>query len=219
MECYLDFYNAEKFVITESNKLIERVDNISCKVNDSRLQLAKSKLQGSKELAQRQDDPESAKQAFENILEAKRLVANTRKEHITSIRNLELENLVSMFEEYTKQYAKESELISLENMIKRARNVIDYRTSDFENIIEQMKHMSWLIFWRQEGFVINIFKNMQNEEYLYTDKDAFRYLIKLGTEAIKQEKIEELRKIIFKLYSIRIVTYSEQDMFLQSNIL
>lgn len=218
-EGLMDFYNAEKFVITESNKLIERVDNISCKVNDSRLQLAKSKLQGSKELAQRQDDPESAKQAFENILEAKRLMANTRKEHITSIRNLELENLVSMFEEYTKQYAKESELISLENMIKRARNVIDYRTSDFENIIEQMKHMSWLIFWRQEGFVINIFKNMQNEEYLYTDKDAFRYLIKLGTEAIKQEKIEELRKIIFKLYSIRIVTYSEQDMFLQSNIL
>lgn len=215
----IDFFNAGHLVMKESETLIEKVDDFSDKVNDPRLDLVKEKLQESQELAQREGDPESSKLAMQNIQEAKRLMAKVRKEHLPSIRQLELDGVVSFFQDHVREFAKASEITSFESMIKSAKRVIDSKASEFENIIDQMKNMNWQILWRQDWFVVDTFKRLGNEEYLFMDKVTFTQLINAGTDAVKQDKIDELRNVVVALYGIRMMAHSEQDMFLQSNIL
>ena len=48
--------------------------------------------------AKSESDPETAKQAMDNVQEAKRLLALTRKEHLKDIRQLELDKTVEFFD-------------------------------------------------------------------------------------------------------------------------
>ena len=79
--------------------------------------------------------------------------------------------------------------------------------------------MNWRILWRQDWYVLNTFKRFANESYRFTDRVMFAQLIKAGSEAVKQDDIDKLRKIVFGLYDIRIPAHAEQDVNLQVNIL
>jgi molecular chaperone DnaK len=218
-EGQIDYSNAGQIVLDESESLMERADNISEKVNDDRLDIAKNKLQESRELAQNENDPEAVKQAMQNVHEAKRIIANVRKEHLPSIRQIDLENVIKFFQQYVKEYAKPSECTSFDNMARSAKLSMERPGSDFENMIDQMRGMNWEILWRQDWFVIDKFKRFSNEEYLFTDRVAFRQLVTVGIEAIKSDKIDKLREVVFAMYAIRISTHAEQDLNLQTNIL
>lgn len=218
-EGQIDYSNAGHIVLNESEALIERADNISEKVNDDRLDIAKSKLQESQELAQNENEPEAVKQAMQNVHEAKRIIASVRKEHLSSIRQLDLDSVTKFFEKFVKQYAKSSEVTSFDNMAKSAKKKIDESSSEFENMIDHMRGMNWDILWRQDWFVVDTFKRFSNEEYLFTDRVAFKQLVKGGNDAIKRDDIDKLREVVIAMYGIRIAAHTEQDLNLQTNIL
>jgi molecular chaperone DnaK len=218
-EGQIDYTNAGHIVLNESAALIERADNISEKVNDDRLDIAKSKLQESQELAQNDNDPEAVKQAMQNVHKAKHLIAKVRKEHLSSIRQLDLDSATEFFQGHVREHAKSSEVTAFDNMARSAKRAIDSTSSEFENMIEQMKIMNWQILWRQDWFIVDTFKRFSNEEYLFTDRVVFRQLVKAGSDAIKRDDIDELRKVVFALYDIKIATHTEQDLNLQTNIL
>jgi hypothetical protein len=50
-----------------------------------------------------------AKQAMDNVQEAKRLLALTRKEHLKDIRQLELDKAVDFFDKVVRQHARPTE--------------------------------------------------------------------------------------------------------------
>jgi molecular chaperone DnaK len=64
------------------------------KVDDPRLEQAREKLEQAGTIKSGEADPETAKQAMDNVQEAKRLLALTRKEHLKDIRQLELDKAV-----------------------------------------------------------------------------------------------------------------------------
>ena len=218
-EGQIDYSNAGHIVLTESEALIERADNMSDKVDDNRLDIAREKLQESQELAQNENEPESVKQAMQNIHEAKRIIASVRKEHLSSIRQLDLDSVTGFFQEHIKEHAKSSEITAFDNMARSAKRVIDATSSEFENIIEQMKIMNWQILWRQDWFVVNEFKRFSTGDYYVTDKVILGQLLKSGNDAVKGDDMNKLREVVGQLYSIKISTHGEQDLNLQTNIL
>jgi molecular chaperone DnaK len=218
-EGQIDYSNAGHIVLTESEALIERAANISEKVDDDRLDIVRDKLQESQELAQTENEPEAVKQAMQNVYEAKRIIAGVRKEHLPSIRQLDLDSLSEFFHGYVKEHAKSSEVTQFENMARSAKRAIDSTSSEFENIIEQMKIMNWQILWRQDWFVVNEFKRFSCGDYYVSDRVMLGQLLKVGSDAIKRDDINKLREVVGMLYSIKISIHTEQDLNLQTNIL
>ncbi len=216
----IDYMKASHLVMQESENLLERADDLSKGVSDSRLNTVTNKLQESQQLAQQEGDPEAIKQAMENMHEAKRLMANVRKDNLASMRQIELDNAVNFFNEHIKEFAKPTEIGSFEKMVRSAKSFLeDSKSSEFENIVDQIRGMNFQILWRQDWFIVDRFKRFAEQDYLFTDKAAYNHLIAAGMETIKQDKIDELRKIVIALYDIKITTHSEQDVFLQANIL
>jgi molecular chaperone DnaK len=218
-EGQIDYSSAGHIVLKESKDLIVRVDNISEKVNDDRLDIAKRKLQEAQGLAQNQNEPETVKQAMQNVQEAKRILASVRKKHLPSIRQLDLDSVMDFFQQYVREHAKSSEATAFDNMARSAKRVIESTSSEFENIIDQMKIMNWQILWRQDWFVVEEFKRFSTGGYFVSDEVLLAQLVKAGSDDIKRDDIEKLREVVGLLYRIKISSNAEQDLNLQTNIL
>jgi molecular chaperone DnaK len=94
----LDYTNQAKNIQEQSEHTLERLEEMASKVDDPRLEQAREKLEQASTIESGEADPETAKQAMDNVQEAKRLLALTRKEHLKDIRQLELDRAVDFFE-------------------------------------------------------------------------------------------------------------------------
>jgi molecular chaperone DnaK len=207
-----DFSDASNQIAEEVDSLKNRINTISEKVNDPKLEQALSKLDKAAELPPGTSDHESAKQAMDNVQEAKKLLADVRKANAKAIRQIDLDSCVKFFDDVVRKNARPTESNAFDNLAKSAQRAIDNNGADFENYLDQLRGRNWEILWRQDWFVIEHFKRISDEPWQYSDRAQYVQLSALGKEAIAADDIEKLRKIISSLYSIRISTGEADDM-------
>jgi molecular chaperone DnaK len=139
------------------------------------------KLQRASSLKPGESDPETAKQALDDVQEAKRLLAQARKEHLKDIRQLELEKTVELFDSHIRQYARSSEESAFDNLSKTAQRAIDNNSPDFEAHLDELRGKNFLILWRQDWFVIDRFKRLAQNSYLFPDARHHAELVALAS--------------------------------------
>lgn len=218
-EGLIDYTTAGKQVTVESNAVLERLDEISAKVDDEKLEQARQKLAEVESLCSQSSDPESCKQGTENVLEAKRLLSRVRKDHLKAIRAIELERPVKFFNENIRTLAKPSEATSFDNLVRAAQRSIEINGNDFEGLLDQLRSLNWQILWRQDWFIVESFKRHAGEDYMYTDKARFQELVKIGQQALKTDNIDQLRQIVATLATIRVSSGGSDDTMDIVNIL
>jgi molecular chaperone DnaK len=196
----------------------QRLDEISAKIDDPRLEQARGKLDEASSLKGDESDPELAKQAMDNVQEAKRLLAATRKEHLKIIRQMELDKTVVFFDEHVREHARPTEETSFDNLVKTAQRTIDSDKGDFETHLDDLRGRNFMILWRQDWFVIDRFKWLAKDTYLFPDAREHAELVKLGLEALKVNDIEKLRTVVAHLDSVRIGSVGEDEMVAGANI-
>lgn len=208
----LDFSDASNQIAEEVDTLKNRITAISEKVDDPKLEQALNKLDKAAELPPGTSDHESAKQAMDNVQEAKKLLADVRKANAKAIRQIDLDSCVKFFDEVVRKNARPTEANSFDNLAKSAQRAIDSNSGDFENYLDQLRGRNWEILWRQDWFVIEHFKRMSDEPWQYSDRAQHAQLSAMGKEAIAAGDIDKLRKVISSLYAIRISTGDTDDM-------
>lgn len=218
-EGQIDYTNAGKQIISEGESVLHRLDEISEKVADERLENAKQKLMEALSLNPEESDPERCKQSMDNVLEAKKQISKVRKDHLREIRSLELQSPISFFQEYVQQYARPTEITAFENMSRASQKAIEQDSGDFENLLEQMRDLIWQVLWRQDWFVKDTFRRFTEEEYLFTDRARFGQLLQAGQSALRTDDFDELRRVVGALYSIRISSAGIDDTLDMVNIL
>ena len=216
-EGQVDFTNASKQIADETGLVREKIESISGKVNDSRLDQALQKLDEAS-VESGQSDPDTAKQAMDNVQEAKKLLADVRKANVKVIRQLDLDSTVKFFDEVIRQHARPTEASSFDNLVRTAQRSIDNNGPDFESHLEQLRGRNWEILWRQDWFVVDTFKRLAQEPWQFADHNQHAELVAHGNEAIKADDIEKLRRVVGGLYSIRISTGGVDDMLATANI-
>lgn len=214
----IDFSSASKRVIDEAQSLQERVTSMASKVDNPKLDKAAQKIDQAASVKEGETDPETAKQAMDNVLEAKKLLAQVRKSHLKEIRQLDLDNCLSFFDEYIRQYARSTEENAFDNLVKTAQRSIDNNSSDFEIHLDELRGRNFQILWRQDWFVVDRFKMHAEESYLFPDKNRHAELVTLGHEALKNDDIDKLRQVVAELASSKIGSSNEDDMLLAANI-
>ncbi len=215
----IDFSSASKLVETQSQEMIDRVEQIEQHVDDNRLYEAKEKLTKAQNSCSNQNDPESTKQAMDDVQEAKKLLAQTRKDHLKTIRQMELNNTVKVYEDLISEYAKPVEQNKFDNLRRSALRSIDNNSNDFESYLEEIRQLNFDVLWNQDWFVIDRFKYFAESSYLFSDQNEFQQLVSAGLVAMKSDDINKLRQVLIMMYSIKIGSSAQDDILASSNII
>jgi molecular chaperone DnaK len=216
-EGQIDFTKASRLIVEHSERALQRLDDMASKVSDPRLEEARKKLNEAGAVGHNAD-PETAKQAMDNVQDAKRLLAQARKGNLRVIRQLELEHVVDFFTKGVREYARPSEVTSFENLTKTAQRSIESNSGDFEGQVDELRGKNFMILWRQDWFVIDRFNWMAERAYLFPDAVAHTQLCALGAAALKSSDIDKLRAVVAQLDSIRISSAGDENMLATVNI-
>ena len=141
-----------------------------------------------------------------------------RQEHAKEIRQLDLDRCAGYFEQRVRELAKPTEATKFDNLVRTAQRAIEKNGRDFENYLDELKSMNFMILWRQDWFVIDRFKWLAEDTYLFTDKQQHAELVKAGVAAIKADEIDKLRQVVYHLDMSRVGSGSDDDMLSTSNI-
>ena len=206
----------------EGERARQRLTELEGSVDDQRLEQAHKKLEESLLSLDTSDaDPERVKEANEGIVEARRLMAQVRKDHCKPVRQLELEKVGEDFA-LIRQYARPSEKTEFDNLARTAQRSIDRNDSDFDNHLRKLNSRNSDIRWRQDGYIIELFNSLKSQpERRFSDAAQFKELVKRGKRAIKNDNIDELRQIVIQFFRIwiSIDTPSDDDFIVDTNIL
>jgi molecular chaperone DnaK len=217
-EGQIDYTKASRLIMDQSEEVHSRLAEMAAKVDDTRLDRAREKLEAVESLKDNQGDPETAKQAMDDVQEAKRLLAATRKEHLKETRQLELDKVTDFFNQAIRQYARSSEQSAFDNLLRTAQRAIDNNSGEFESHVDELRGKSLAILWRQDWFVIDRFKQLAQDSYLFPDAREHAELVEAGSLALKENDIEKLRKTVARLEMSRIGSVGEDDIFAGANI-
>lgn len=217
-EGQIDFTDASKQIEDEVEGVRERIQGIVSKVDDPKLDQALEKLDQASSAQGGVSDPETAKQAMDNVQEAKRLLAEVRKQHAKVIRQNDLDSCLKFFNEVVRKNARPTEANSFDNLARTAQRAIDNNSADFDNHLEQLKVRNWEILWRQDWFVVDTFKHMSEEPWQFVDRKQHAELVAVGKEAVKADDIEKLRRVVGQMYSIKITSGADDDL-MASNVM
>jgi molecular chaperone DnaK len=214
----IDYSNAASLVDEEAKSLRARLDAITEKVNDPKLEEIREKVDRANAIKLDESDPEGAKQAMDDVLEAKRLLAQVRKQHLKAIRQIDLDACIASFKAFVRMHMQPTELSAFENLVRTAQRSIDENRSEFENQIDQLKYRNLQVLWRQDWFVVSRFRWLTEDNSMFADKRAHAKLLEVGQQAINADDMPKLRQIVINLLNIRLRSSSTDSMMSIANV-
>jgi len=124
--------------------------------------------------------------------------------NLSKVRQAELESNVKTFDEKARKNASHDEEVHFDGLVRAAQNAINNDEPGFDNRIAEISDARFKILWKQDSYVVELFYSLVIFSHNYSDKALFEELKEKGTELIKNDRIDELRFLIFKLVGIRI---------------
>ena len=218
-EGQLDYTAAAAMVVEEGERTLNRIDEINEVLDNPKLDQARRKIESAVSLDPEEMETEKSQEAMENVLEARRLLAHVRKEHLKEIRQIDLDGVVSFFDEHVRQHARPTESSAFDNLAKTAQRSIERNDKDFEHHIDELRGKNFEILWRQDWFVVERFKWMIASPHMFADKHRFEELAKIGTQFMRSDDIEKLRAVVAQLSMIQIGSGPDNEMFDIANII
>ncbi len=219
LEGQIDFSCEAARVSEEGDRTRKRLDDIGGVIDDPKLEPARKKLAAASQLDTDEPDTERVQEAMEGVVEARRLLAQVRKENLKEIRQMELDSTTKLFNEHIRQFARPSEESAFENLVRTAQRTIDRNDKDFESHLNELKDKNFEILWRQDWFVVEKFKWMASSPHHFSDPVRFKEYVAMGLNYLQSDDINSLRQVVGQLWQIQIDTGSDTDMLDIANII
>lgn len=214
-----DFEVASELIKQEKESLNLRINSIEEKgIDDERIEVLKRKLAYIENLIAA-SDVEKTQEAQERILETKKLLSQVRRSHLHEIRQMELDSCSGFFEQNLKSSARPSEVESFNALKNTAQRYIDRNSPAFEDTLSEMKGNNFAILWRQDWFILHLFKDAMNNPHKYSDRAKYCQLIERGQLCLQKDEIEQLKNIVIQLMEIKIYTGADEEITEDVNIL
>lgn len=218
-EGQMDFERANELIKQENEQLTARVENIENKgIHDERINALKKKLALVDSLTS-DSDSEKTQEAQERLLESKKMLSLIRRSHLQEIRQMELDTCANFFECNMKDYARPSEIEVFNSLRNTAQRYIDRNSPAFEDTLSEMKGNNFAILWRQDWFVLHLFKSAANNPHRYSDAGRYAALIERGQRCLQNDETEQLKNVVIQLMQIKIQTGADEDLSENVNII
>jgi molecular chaperone DnaK len=198
----VDYSSAAPDVVSSGRKTLSRLHEIKMVIDDPRLSAARNKMEAAVALDPKDTDAERIQAADEDIRAAKQLLSLVREEHLREIRGLDLDKAVSVFEKDLRQYASPSEAADFDNLAVTARRSIDRDDADFEFYFSKLENMNFGIQWKQDWYIVELFKRWTAIPQIFIDRTRFDELAARGKELIASDDAEKLREVMMELLKL-----------------
>ena len=215
----VDYTDAAKLVSEEASKVSRRIGEISKNMSNSKLDEAKNRVEGASAKSQEDNSPENAKKAMDEVQNAKKLLAQFRKDNLKTMRQIDLDGCVGLFNGMVRKHARPIEETAFDNLVRTAKGVISSPGGDFENHLRGLRGKNWEILFRQDWFVIDRFKLLSESRHLFPNASQHAELARAGKVALEANDIDKLRAVLDHLESSRSISGSEDQLLVGSNIL
>jgi molecular chaperone DnaK len=206
-------------IIEEARQTQERLHEMAASIHDPKIETALGKLSSAVFLNPNETETEITQKAMDNVYEAKRLLAKVRKEHLKEIRKIELDREINVFNSQVKNLATVSEINAWDNMVKLAQRSIEHNDNEFESQIHEIRNIIFRVLWRQDWFVLKLFKSFAGSPFQYADRALFDNLTALGNQCLQRDEFDKLRDVVMKLAQSQIARGGDSDMFEMANII
>ena len=192
----------------DGRNVITRINNISQRIDDSRLDKAREKAEKAASIDSRYiNGEEEVQEAYSELYEARKILSQVSREHVREINQMELDECTDFFNNDISKYADASETASINNLIRTAQKYVN--DSGFEKYMRELNTKIYSILLRQDWFIIEDFRHRINNPNDYRDRRKFEELKKLGLMCIEKNKIDELRTVVVEL--VRIMKRPQSD--------
>lgn len=215
----MDFSTDIDRIIDEANSTLIRIEAMADRVDDPMLVKAREKIDAVLEAEYNESETEDTQQAYENIIEVKKLLAQVKKNNLPEVQQGDLDLCIDFFNSAVKQFAKPNDITSFENLAKTAQKSIIRGSNEFENQLDEMKYKNFEILYRQDWFIISHFNSLIENPRNYSDSTEFNKLKKEGQRCLENDDIDSLRLIAQQLNNIKIRQSDSEDMSAAANIL
>lgn len=207
-------------IAEHGQQVLNRIERMEERLDDPQLEEARRKAENAATIDQKPlHDPEDVQKVNNDLLDAKKIMNQVRIKNLKTIRQMDLDSCRRFFDEVVRQYAKENEAQSFDNLVRSAQRSIDRNDADFDNILENLKTKNTIIFLRQDWFVVDWYKRIIASGANYLDVNRFHDLKRLGDQAMANDDMDKLRQVLFELLSIKIDTDHSDSMFDVANII
>ena len=217
-EGQIDYAQAAAQVSEEASDTLNRLDTIGERVSDDRIDEIRTQLAGSVAIDRDEGDPEKTKKAMDDIRAAKKKLAEIRKTHLKTIRQIDLDRCLAFFNDHLREIAKPIEIQAFDNLARTAQRSIDSGSNDFEGQLSDLKSKNFLVLWQHDDFVIDRFNHLTEQPQQFFDLNEYERLCQAGRQAIAEEDIDKLRAVVSHLDNLRMGAAGEDDLLASVNI-
>ena len=198
-----DYASGAAAVVEEGEVLVQRINQLRDRVDDPALDDASARIEEVIGLDPDSTDAENTKRASDTIQETKGILNGVRKRHIKEIRQMELDLQTQIFTVSVRSLASTAEAQAFDALVAAARQSIARGTSGFEEQVDEMRSLIFIVLWRQDSFVISFFRRQKEAPWQFTDQSQFQRLTAEGTRLLRVDDIDGLRRIVGQLWRIR----------------
>jgi len=214
----VDYTNAARRVRDEAAQTSRKLAELERRVSDPTLAAARARLDRAMSIALDEANPETTKQAMDDVDKAKELLARARRANLKVMRRAELDLIVQYFDNAVRRFAKPSEETSFDMLAKSADRAIDDPRPEFESLASQLKGKNWAILFRQDWFVVDRFKWCSDTPHLFADADTHARLAAEGRSALAGGDADRLRHVLGEMERNRLSSTEADDLLTVSNI-
>lgn len=203
----------------EAKDIQDRIDSLSESISDSNLDLAKEKIEQISKIDSNTNDSEDVEQAFNNLLEVKKLLYKVSQDNASEMKKIQLKELIDSTDPFIDSLFTEEENNAYQSLKRKAERTLDNDEESFESACNEIREMGYKCLCRQDWFIVELFRNLCRSPKNYTDPKAFIQLRREGELAIESNDINHLRGIIGDLFAIQKQIMSTADLLAKANIL
>lgn len=202
----LDMSNSDTVyrIANDGQNVLGRAESMSEHIDDERLSKVQNLAQNAINLQDSPSlDPEEVKKNSDNLIEAKKLLDQIRKDNLRMLRENDLDEAQKRFNSDIVSLASSVEKQEIRDMLSLARRVIDRDDKTFENTISNIHGKCTIIeFYNSDRFVVGLFQHYRQRRYLFIDKLKATELISAGENAITSNDFKRLRNIVIQMIQI-----------------
>ena len=217
-EAERDFSKEARRIQDDAAKLEGRLIEITEKIDDEDLDQAFEKVGRASEMSPTESNPETVKQAMDDIQRAKELLAKARQKHLGVIRRIELDSAKGFFENFRGQ-ATPAEQSSFDTLARTAERDLEKPGPDFDMHITQMRRKTYGILYRQDWFIVDRFNWSAERPHLFLDSKMHAQLVATGKAAIARTDMKALRDVVADMDRNRTSEPDAEEFSARSNLM
>ena len=197
----MDYRNAAGYIKQEAKALSKEVVEAQNYIDDKRLRRARVLLDEVDELSHRETDPETVKENHDRAGEAKNLLALTRKQHRSTLLQLEVEKVRALWNDKAAVWAENGAKDRVAKLFDAATSSAAIGDDECEDRLDDIRNEIRETLWKQDWYVVRVYKSVRGTLKSADGAEAAS-LIQKGDSLERLGDTKRLRNVVIEMISL-----------------